>query len=110
ADTVVAVAAQSSPQVRYANNVFNSTGAVAISTSGNCSGSYFDKSNFRGGQLQNAATGMICEQLGNSTPVAGNVSAVGDRIEQSSPVVGAPKGWRCTAAGNPGVWVSEGNL
>lgn len=36
--------------------------------------------------------------------------AVGDRVQQLTPVVGQPKGWVCTVAGNPGTWVSEGNL
>lgn len=35
---------------------------------------------------------------------------VGDRAQQLTPVVGQPKGWMCTVAGNPGTWVSEGNL
>lgn len=34
----------------------------------------------------------------------------GDRVQQSVPTVGQPKGWLCTAAGSPGTWVSEGNL
>lgn len=35
---------------------------------------------------------------------------VGDMCVNSTPVVGQPKGWRCTVAGTPGTWVSEGNL
>ena len=35
---------------------------------------------------------------------------VGDRAQQLTPVVGQPKGWMCTVAGNPGTWTSEGNL
>lgn len=35
---------------------------------------------------------------------------VGDRIYNSTPVVGQPKSWVCTVAGTPGTWVSEGNL
>jgi hypothetical protein len=35
---------------------------------------------------------------------------VGDRVFNSTPVVGQPKGWICTVAGTPGTWVSEGNL
>lgn len=38
---------------------------------------------------------------------------VGERITRMPPVVGQPKGWRCTVAGStgaPGTWVSEGNL
>lgn len=36
--------------------------------------------------------------------------AVGDVCINSAPVVGSPKGWRCTVGGTPGTWVSEGNL
>ena len=35
---------------------------------------------------------------------------VGDVVENSVPAVQNPKGWRCTVAGTPGTWVSEGNL
>jgi hypothetical protein len=44
-----------------------------------------------------------------SVPTVGTW-AVGDRADQLTPVVGQPKGWMCTVAGNPGTWVSEGNL
>lgn len=44
-----------------------------------------------------------------SVPTVGTW-AIGDRAQQSTPVVGQPKGWMCTVAGNPGTWVSEGNL
>jgi hypothetical protein len=36
--------------------------------------------------------------------------AVGDFVQNSVPSVGQPKGWLCTVAGNPGTWVSTGNL
>jgi hypothetical protein len=45
----------------------------------------------------------------NATPATGTW-AVGDRVQQSVPVAGQPKGWLCTVAGAPGTWVSEGNL
>lgn len=35
---------------------------------------------------------------------------VGDRVINSVPTVGQPKAWKCTVAGSPGTWVSEGNL
>jgi hypothetical protein len=35
---------------------------------------------------------------------------VGDEAELYPPVVGSPKGWKCTVAGTPGTWVSLGNL
>lgn len=45
----------------------------------------------------------------NVSPDRGTWS-VGDRVLNSSPAVGQPKGWICTVAGTPGTWVSEGNL
>lgn len=47
--------------------------------------------------------------FGNAIPSNGTWK-VGDRISNSAPVVGSPKGWLCTVAGSPGTWVSEGNL
>lgn len=47
--------------------------------------------------------------FGNATPGAG-AFAIGDTTQQTVPVVGNPKRWRCTVAGSPGTWVSEGNL
>ena len=35
---------------------------------------------------------------------------VGDRVINSDPSVGSPKGWICTVAGTSGTWVSEDNL
>jgi hypothetical protein len=95
-----------------AGNNVTTTGTLSVTTSGTCTGSYYDKTNYHGTSysfLQNAATGLIAEIFGNAAPAASNW-AVGDRTEQSVPVVGQPKGWRCTVAGIPGTWVSEGNL
>jgi hypothetical protein len=49
--------------------------------------------------------------FGTATPTAGAFT-VGDTIEQSVPVVGNPKRWRCTTAGTGagGTYTSEGNL
>lgn len=46
---------------------------------------------------------------GTAAPAAGAFS-VGDTTEQTVPVAGNPKRWRCTVAGTSGTWVSEGNL
>jgi hypothetical protein len=46
---------------------------------------------------------------GTAAPAAGTW-ALGDRVFNSAPAVGQPKGWICTVAGTPGAWVSEGNL
>ena len=96
----------------FSGNNLTTSGTLSVTTAGVCTGSYFDKSNYSGSSysfIQNAATGLIVEYLGNVVPGASNW-AVGDRVEQSVPVVGQPKGWRCTVAGVPGTWVSEGNL
>lgn len=76
------------------------TGAIFCSDNNLLSGCY----------IQNDG-GTIVEYYGNAAPFnANNTSAVGDRVVQSVPAVGQPKGWRCTVAGSPGTWVSEGNL
>lgn len=46
---------------------------------------------------------------GTAAPSAGN-GAPGDVSVAMAPAVGSPKGHRCTTYGNPGTWVSEGNL
>lgn len=61
-------------------------------------------------QIQNDGTGTIISMFGSAIPSSSHDHSVGDRIIQSVPVVGSPKGWRCTVAGTPGTWVSEGNL
>lgn len=48
-------------------------------------------------------------QAAPTSPASGTY-AVGDRVLNSTPSVGQPKGWICTVAGTPGTWVSEGNL
>ena len=44
-----------------------------------------------------------------AAPTGGNWFK-GDWCENGTPAVGNPKSWRCTVAGTPGTWVSEGNL
>lgn len=99
-------------QTRLTGNNFTTSGTLSFVTAGVCTESYYDKTNYSGAAtsfIQNAATGLIVEVLANAAPGSSNW-AVGDRVEQSVPVVGQPKGWRCTVAGVPGTWVSEGNL
>lgn len=110
ATTVNALAVNACTLTRFTGNTLTTTGTAAVSTVGACNASYFDKSNYSNTGIVNAATGMIVEQFGSATPASGFNSAIGDRVEQLTPVVGNPKGWRCTVAGNPGTWVSEGNL
>jgi hypothetical protein len=83
-----------------------------IRAQGVCTGSYIDDSVYWGTSesgMSNAATGCNVEWRSNQAPITATW-AVGDTTKQSVPVVGQPKGWRCTVAGAPGTWVSEGNL
>lgn len=105
------ISASTCVQITYAGNILvGGTAAPQTVFSGVSNGSYFDKSNVLGTFVDNQSTGLTTELLRSATPGAGNRSAVGDRIEQQVPIVGNPKGWRCTVAGNPGTWISEGNL
>lgn len=102
-----------SPRTQISNNVFVSTDATnpVVAFVGTNTGSLFSESNSVVGRFSNdASSGVIVSQYGNTAPVTGNLWNVGDRVIQSVPVAGQPKGWRCTVAGNPGTWVSEGNL
>ena len=94
--------------VRVSGNQLTGGGTYSFQTASTCTGGLFDITNSFALPIYNAATGVIVERLGSATPGAYN--AVGDRVAQSVPVVGNPKGWRCTVAGTPGTWVSEGNL
>jgi hypothetical protein len=49
---------------------------------------------------------VYCE---SAAPISGTY-VIGDRVLNSTPAVGQPKGWICTVSGTPGTWVSEGNL
>lgn len=105
------------PKTRLtANRFYSNFGSYAISFSGSAggnAGTIVDESNDLSGVVENSnptATGVIISQYGNSAPAISGYWNVGDRVIQSVPVVGQPTGWRCTVAGNPGTWVSEGNL
>lgn len=98
-------------KARISNNVLETTGTVAFGTTGTCTGSYADKTNSYDGFIENAGTGLLCESFGTAAPSSGSYySIIGDRVEMSAAAVGSPKAWRCTTAGNPGTWTSEGNL
>jgi hypothetical protein len=99
-------------QFRVSGGSYVSAGATSISTSGTCTGSFIDRTVYWGTsstKMANSATGLNIEWRISAVPATGTW-AVGDAAEQSVPVVGNPKRWRCTVAGVPGTWVSEGNL
>lgn len=100
-----------SNNVRGAGNVMRATTYTFLTNAANTN-AYFDSSNdfdiANTGRILSSA-GTNIEQRAAAAPATGSW-AVGDRIEQLTPVVGNPKGWRCTVTGTPGTWVSEGNL
>jgi len=51
----------------------------------------------------------MSSKSGTTAPTTG-VHEAGEYVSNSAPAVGAPKGWICTVAGEPGTWVSTGNL
>jgi hypothetical protein len=63
---------------------------------------------FASGVRLNGASSPLLTS-GTAAPTTGTY-ALGDRVFNSAPAVGSPKGWICTVAGTPGTWVSEGNL
>jgi len=106
----VVVTANNAQQVSYTGNVCSGgIAAPQVIFAGTCNGSYWDKSNILGTFINNQGSGQICEITRSGTPTSTN-SQVGDAVWQQVPIVGNPKGWRCTAAGNPGNWISEGPL
>jgi hypothetical protein len=115
ASTGVVLSITDCPKARLtANRFFSSSGSSAALFTGTPNGNaglIADESNdFSCLVLHDAGTGGIISQYGNAAPASSGSWAVSDRVIQSVSVVGQPKGWRCTVAGNPGTWVSEGNL
>lgn len=50
-------------------------------------------------------------QLGTASAIpTSGIYERGSIFWNSAPAIGQPKGWMCTSAGNPGTWVSMGNL
>ena len=100
------------PNARITNNIFESSdtvNATNLFAAGN-TGSFLSENNSLIGKVENASdSGVLISQFAAAAPTTGTW-AVGDRVIQLTPVVGNPTGWRCTVAGTPGTWVSEGNL
>lgn len=64
--------------------------------------------------VNTGCNGTVASKFGNPPALAENDGGVnwgrGKRIDNIAAAVGSPKGWICTVSGNPGTWVSEGNL
>lgn len=111
----IAYVQNSCTQVKLTSNSFYSNyGGYSIIFTGSIgsnAGTVADESNtFDATILNDDGTGAIISRYASSAPGASGTHAAGDRVIQSNPVVGNPKGWRCTVSGAPGTWVSEGNL
>lgn len=108
--TGIAAVFDSCPASRFTANTFDSTYTpYSVIFTGTMTGSICDESNLLTGRVENDG-GIIIVRYDSAIPASVNICAVGERTIQSVPVVGNPKGWRCTVAGAPGTWVSEGNL
>lgn len=104
-----------STNVKYSGNRFHSpSGGYSIAFTGNASGNagtVVDETNELSAVIEHdPGTGGIICQYGTSGPTGSGLWAIGDRVIQLSPAAGQPKAWRCTGNGNPGTWLSEGNL
>lgn len=65
--------------------------------------------NGRAQRALQVAVGPVRLVSGKAAPTTGTWRK-GDVMLNEAATVGSPKGWRCTVAGTPGTWVSEGNL
>ena len=70
----------------------------------------FDKLNITSEKIQHTGLGIVEQYTYATLPPVYGTYAIGDRVINRGAVVGQPKAWRCTTAGEPGVWTSEGNL
>ena len=109
--TDIAFFLSNSTYTNVSGNSFRSTEAVdydVILAEG--TGCIFDKLNFITEKIQHTGTGIIEQYTYSGVPPIFGTYTVGDRVINRGAVIGQPKAWRCTTAGEPGTWTSEGNL
>lgn len=93
--------------IRVSNSTLASTGTNTVTTSGNCAGSFFDKSNVvSGGVMNNGATGFHADQFGAAAPGTGTW-AKGDCIYNDFSATNVNAVFMCTVAGSPGTFVGH---
>lgn len=73
-------------------------------------GSVFDETNVITEQVEHTGSGIVQQYTYTSAPPIYGAYKVGDRVINRGAVIGQPLAWRCTTAGAPGTWTSEGNL
>ena len=98
-----------STHVRYENNVSITSQTDNLNLQNTNTASFWGKSNYFNGEVENTGTGMVVEQLSAAEPAAGT-AAVGDTWWDLSPTAGATPGGMCTTAGAPGTWKNFANL
>lgn len=97
---------------RFTNNNFLGTTTNFITASGNCAGSFMDKTNYWDQSVASPTLTLSTfkiEFFAAAPPLTGNWT-VGSSIVNSSPAVGSPVGWVCSVAGPPGTWTALANL
>lgn len=93
--------------VRVSNCILASTGTNTLTTSGACTGGFFDKSNLvSGGLINNGATGFHVDQFGAAAPGTGTW-AKGDTIYNDISSTSTNAVFICTVAGSPGTFVGH---
>jgi parallel beta-helix repeat protein len=73
-------------------------------------GCIFDKLNIITEQIQHTGLGIVEQYTYSGVPPIFGQYTIGDRVINRGAIIGQPKAWRCTVAGIPGTWTSEGNL
>jgi parallel beta-helix repeat protein len=94
-------------------NVFSSAAYANVLLAGDCTNSRYDEANviveMTEHSIDNRSVGCIVSTSFHSPFGANNNCAVGDRIRNSHPTSGSPKGWICTSPGT-GHWTPEADL
>ena len=101
-----------STYTNVSGNSFRSTQAgsnydIILSEGTEC---IFDKLNIITEQIQHTGLGIVEQYTYSGIPPIYGQYTIGDRVINRGAVIGQPKAWRCTVAGVPGTWTSEGNL
>lgn len=110
APTSAAVSVNTFKNGTFTANVVKATAVVKVQTVGDCTGSFWDKSNIIvGGDMNSVAnegTGMMVECFGTEPPTV-RAHRQGDKVWNKAPGVGKPDYWLCTATGTPGTWAAQ---
>ena len=93
-------------------NVFRSTqsGTAYDVILAEGTGSIFDETNVITERIDHTGSGIVQQYTSTTPPETYGAYKIGDRVINRNAVIGQPLAWRCTLAGTPGTWTSEGNL